>query len=206
MAFFDDLMQKTKGMTDVVKLNGMISDEEKLLNNTYTQIGKLYVNLHRENYEDAFAGMISAINEGEARVEAYRQQIMTIKGVVRCEKCGAEIPNNVSFCSGCGAPAPKPPMPTLAPNQMFCTGCGNVIDKSVRFCTICGKPTAAPQVRTCSNCGSVLQEGVAFCTECGQAAATSAPVPAPAPTVCPNCGAALEKGMAFCIECGTRVQ
>ena len=84
MAFFDELgkkisqtsqgvVQKTKDTAEVIKLNGMISDEEKRINNLYTQI------------------------------EDLKQQIQHIKGVKVCNNCGAEIPENSMFCIGCGA-------------------------------------------------------------------------------------------------------
>ena len=57
MAFFDNLskkvseagqktIQKTKELADTSRLNAMIADEEKAINNAYYQIGKLYVSLH----------------------------------------------------------------------------------------------------------------------------------------------------------------
>jgi len=46
--------------------------------------------------------------------------------MVKCEKCGAEIPQGASFCPGCGAPrepeAPAPvptPTPPPAPQQTY---------------------------------------------------------------------------------------
>lgn len=117
MAFFDDLgkklsqagqsaVQKTKEMADIAKLNSAISDEEKRIDNSYLEIGKLYVSLHDAEHEADFDSLIAAIHESEAKVKDYQQQIKDIKGVVKCEKCGAEVPSNAAFCSSCGAPMP----------------------------------------------------------------------------------------------------
>ena len=54
-------MQKAKEMSDIAKLNSMISEEETKINNTYYQIGKLYVAMHSHDYEEEFAGMITTI-------------------------------------------------------------------------------------------------------------------------------------------------
>lgn len=181
MAFFDDLgkklsqagqsaIQKTKDMTDIARINGLISDEEKKLNNTYYQIGKLYASLHAKDYEPDFAGMVTATFESEAKIKEYKQQIQDIKGVVRCEKCGAEVANHAAFCNSCGAPIPKQ-APSNNPNQIKCTGCGAMVDKSMRFCTTCGRPTAdmaaAAPSRRCPGCGAEITEETPFCTQCG---------------------------------------
>lgn len=198
MAFFDDLgkklsqagqtaVQKTKDLTDIARLNSLISEEEKQVNNNYCQIGKLYVSLHQEDYESDFAGMIAAIQESESKISDYKLQIQSIKGVVRCEKCGAEVPNNMAFCGACGASMPKPVQPpSIDDSALKCSGCGAVIDESLRFCTSCGKPTIDALSQT---------EDVA-------------PADAPAEEVtkkCPNCGAYVDDGAVFCTVCGTKL-
>lgn len=117
MSFFDDLgkklsqagqtaAQKTKEIAEVAKLNSQISDEEKRINDLYLQLGKLYVSLHDESHEADFDGLIKSLHESENKVKECRQQIKDIKGVVVCEKCGAEVSNGAAFCSACGAPMP----------------------------------------------------------------------------------------------------
>lgn len=195
MAFFDDLgkklsqagqtaVQKTKDLTDIARLNGLISDEERQINSNHCQIGRLYVSLHQEDYESDFAAMVNAIQESERKISAYRQQIQDIKGVVRCEKCGAEVGSNVAFCSTCGAPMPKSAQVSINDDAALkCSGCGAVIDESMSFCTSCGKPTAdavsqaeepapaevpvAEAEKKCPNCGADVEDDAVFCTVCG---------------------------------------
>ena len=197
MAFFDDLgkklsqagqtaVQKTKEMTDIARLSGMISDEEKKVNNNYYQIGKLYLAMHASDFEDDFAGMISAIRESETKIADYKQQIQNIKGIVRCEKCGAEVQSGVSFCNSCGAPMPKKSEAADNAELIKCTGCGAMIDKNMRFCTSCGKPVAEMNV---SN----------------EVATPKADVPEVVTNKCPNCGVEAPDGAAFCTECGTKL-
>lgn len=192
MAFFDNLgkkasettakaMQKAKEMSDISKLNSMISDEEQKINNAYYQIGKLYATIHLHDYEEEFSGIIAAIGEAEGNVRSYRQQIQDIKGVVRCTQCGAEVRLGVAFCSSCGASIPEI-HPVNADDLVRCESCGVMVKKGVRFCTTCGKPmiqvtipeqTDVPtiedevQKRICPKCGSEIASDVAFCTECG---------------------------------------
>ena len=197
MAFFDDLgkkisqagqsaVQKTKDMTDTVRINGAISEEEKKIDSYYYQIGKLYYAMHKTDYESDFAGMMAALQESEAKIREYRQQLQEIKGTVLCERCGTEVSGDAAFCNACGNPMPKMSAAAVAPNQIRCSGCGAILDKSMRFCTTCGTPVAdavqppvQPRVQppvqppvqptgiACPNCGTVVEEDMAFCTECG---------------------------------------
>ena len=118
MAFFDRLtktvteasqktLAKTKELADTSRLSVMIAEQERIANNQYLEIGKLYVSTHKDNYEEDFSGMIAAIADAEAKIRDYKKQIQAIKGVQRCENCGAEVPNGSAFCSSCGAAMPK---------------------------------------------------------------------------------------------------
>lgn len=153
---------KTRELADTSKLNSMISGEEKIIADLYLQIGKLYVSLHKEDSEEAFSGMITAIAEAEAKIRDCKKQIQDIKGTQSCVKGGAEMP--------------KAPGSDFA-DYVKCESCRAYVKKSMRFCTACGKPmntvTAAPVVtdtvhkKECPNCGAIAEGEMAFCTECG---------------------------------------
>lgn len=117
MDFLDDLSKKitsagqtaakkTKEIAELTKLNAKVSEEERKLRDTYVAIGKLYVSLHSDTYEADFGDLIAALHEGEKQIEEYKAQIHEIKGVVKCEKCGAEVTSGSAFCNACGAPMP----------------------------------------------------------------------------------------------------
>ena len=154
MAFFDDFgkkisqasqstLQKTKDMADVAKINMQISDEEKKMNDTYLQIGKLYMELHASDSEESFKEMVQAITDAQNKIKEFKGQIQEIKGVVRCEKCGAEVPKGAAFCSACGEKMPELVQEATAQE-------------------------AEPVVeKKCANCGAVLGSGALFCSECG---------------------------------------
>lgn len=137
MSFFDDLgkklsqagqsaAQKTKEIAETAKLNSQISDEEKKISDFYLQIGKLYVSLHDENHEADFDELIRSLHESENKVKECRQQIKDIKGVVVCEKCGAEVSNGAAFCSTCGAP-----MPVVSPVETEVAPAGETSESKV---------------------------------------------------------------------------
>lgn len=193
MAFFDDLgkkissasqsaVQKTKEMAEIAKLNGQISDEEKKLNNYYFQIGKLYVQVHRNDCDAAFAEWVAAVQQSEEKIISCQAMIQELKGIARCANCGAEVPNTAAFCNSCGAPIIKPAQSAPVANQY-----------------------SAPMTK-CSACGADVPANMSFCTSCGAHVGNAAPAPAQvAEKKCPNCGAAVAEGLAFCTECGTNL-
>lgn len=152
MAFLDDIskkisqasqnvVQKTKDFSDVNRINSLVADEEKKMNNNYYQIGKLYVAMYGNNHAPEFDHMISQIKESERKINDFRQQLKDIKGIVNCERCGAEVEPGVAFCGTCGAPMPK--ISSDGEVMVKCPACGQMISKDMRFCTGCGRPVSS---------------------------------------------------------------
>ena len=205
MAFFDKLSKsvtessqktiaKAKALADTSRLNTMIYDQEKIINNQYFQIGKLYVSVHGTDYEDDFAGMIGAIADAEAQIKDFKRQIQELKDVRRCEKCGAEVPDGAAFCSSCGATMPRAQVSEPA-DCVKCENCGAYVKKGMRFCTFCGKPmeaVAAPAAKE----PEVADAPAAKETEAADPAAEK---------LCPNCGAKVDGEVSFCTECGEKL-
>ncbi len=185
MAFFDDLSkkltevgqsaaQKTRDMSDMSRIKGAISDEEKKINNLIFQIGQTYVSVHYSDYGSEFEALMGAFIESQAKLEEYKNQLNDIKGIVRCDKCGAEVPSTSGFCSVCGNQVVRKDV------AFRCSGCNAPLSPGMSFCTNCGTPVtvasnAAPGIAPvaqqaemfCTNCGAKIVEGVAFCTNCG---------------------------------------
>ena len=114
MAFFDDFskklsqagqatIQKTKELADIAKVNSMIMDEEKKITDLYLEIGKRYVEIHAIDAEEEFQQSITALEDAKKKIKELKEQIMEIKGAVKCSNCGAEVPAGSAFCATCGA-------------------------------------------------------------------------------------------------------
>ena len=173
MGFFDDLgkrvsdvgqraVQKTQEMSEVARFNSMITQNESKINDIYYQIGKLYANVHKNDAEEDFVGMVN-------------------KGMQRCPRCGAEISKEFAFCNFCGAAIPVNERNEAPADGVQCPKCGAVVEKGMRFCTACGQEIPSPddqmapvdtaeqesEEKKCPQCGAVIRDDSSFCSECG---------------------------------------
>ena len=208
------VVQKTKDTAEVLKLNGLISDEQKRINNYYCEMGKLYFNLHADSCEAGFEEFVAGIRDASAKIDAYSEQIKKLKGLVNCPNCGSTVPYNAPFCATCGSQINRPASSEVA----RCASCGMPLADNAAFCTNCGakvqpaapaQPAAAEQAPAAP--AQPAEQPAAFTPPApAQPAAPEQPAApaqptAPATVFCPNCGKELPGGTAFCTGCGYRL-
>lgn len=192
MAFWSDLgkkisdttqsvVEKTKTSTDTLRLNGLISDEERNVQRIYAEIGRKYMELHGADGDPDFAGLMQEYQTSKAKMEEYRSQIRRNKHLLICAGCGAEIPETVLYCTRCGAE--NPVGKRLAEEQRQ----REEAERAAREADLqaAAVPQTEPQPEFCARCGQPRTAGAMFCTFCGAqfvppVAAAPAPV-APAP-------------------------
>ena len=150
MAFFEEIgkkitqtgqgaVQKTKSMTETIKLNGLISEEEKKISDFILQIGRVYFEKHENDSEPEFFGFISGIQEARAKMKTYSEQIKQIKGIVKCFKCGGDVTYTAPFCPSCGNSMGQTPQATSFETSVQCSNCGRIILEGKAFCSSCGR-------------------------------------------------------------------
>ena len=233
MAFWDNfekkatdatanVVSKVKGVSDITRLNSMVSEEENRIREIYFKIGQTYVALHGRDNEAGFADLLNALKASQLKVEQYKQEIMDIRGVQKCERCGAEVAAGAAFCMTCGAQIPKiQPKPAVNTGRR-CKKCGATVAPNARFCTSCGTPYVEETPVNPTPQPQVNQNTVPFGTS--QPPVNPVPEVTPQPPinpnpvvkeqsqvnvtkkVCTNCGAELQDGVAFCIQCGMPVK
>lgn len=152
MSFFDDLgkkissasqeaIAKTKDFADIAKLNSNISDEERKMNAAYIEIGKTYFENHASDFENCYEAQFTTIKEAKEKIEDLERQIIEIKGVIKCPKCGAEVPKTATVCPICNAEIVneiKVPCEVVEDIQKKCPECGEVVNEDATFCMKCG--------------------------------------------------------------------
>ena len=109
MDFFDDInkaienagntaKQKTRDLTDIVKMNNAIKEEEKNLQDIYRSIGEIFVKKYYSETEKSLRNLVSQARETEQNIELYTTKVQEIKKVDTCPKCGKEIQSGAAFC------------------------------------------------------------------------------------------------------------
>lgn len=122
MSFLNDLSQKindvgqttikkTKNLADTAKLNLNISEEERKITAAYEEIGKWYVNKHRDDADPEIETWLETICAAEKKIHECRESIHQMKGMVLCPACGASVDADAAFCSACGQKMPEKPQP-----------------------------------------------------------------------------------------------
>lgn len=66
-------------MSETVRINSLISDEEKKINNIYCQIGTRYVYVHGMDCGEEFLGMVNSILDFQHKRKEYQYQIQNFK-------------------------------------------------------------------------------------------------------------------------------
>lgn len=107
--FSQDTMTEVQKMNEVRQLNGKISDEKKLLNRLYLEMGqKLY-----DTYKDVelpleeFDGDFRKIRERYVAIDLLQEKIRNVKGVVLCPCCNMEEAAGDRYCTNCGNKMPE---------------------------------------------------------------------------------------------------
>lgn len=201
-------------MANLEDLEKMITDEEGKIENSYTEIGKVYFELHADSCEPAFAALVSNIKDSLSKIEDCKNDIRKLKGLMLCPGCGLEIPEDTYTCSECGFKIKEEP---LEEGMIRCNACGNAIREEVAFCYFCGTKVEKEVVETeVAVEETVVQEVVEETPVIEEPIVETVQEPevveAPAPAVqnnvpiCANCKNPLKPGVAFCTTCGTKVE
>ena len=107
--FSQDTVTEVQKMNEVRQLNRKISDEKKLLNRLYLEMGqKLYdtykdVELPLEEFDSDFR----KIRERYVAIDLLQEKIRNVKGVVLCPCCNMEVAAGDRYCTNCGNKMPE---------------------------------------------------------------------------------------------------
>lgn len=118
MGFFDDLSkkasetykntaEKTNKLAREMKLKSLMNEDKDKIEEIYTEIGKKVYEKHiREENIDIKSELVEECSKIDAyakEIEDTRMEILSLKNLRLCKKCGAEISLTAKFCPKCGA-------------------------------------------------------------------------------------------------------
>lgn len=114
-----DVSQKAKDLSGTAKLNLDIKAKEDEIQKQYTELGKLYYAAHKNDAAAEGINYINSIRTAEQEIARMREEILKIKGAIKCPNCGAQLPEGTGFCGQCGTriPVAAAPTPASAPAQ-----------------------------------------------------------------------------------------
>lgn len=230
MTFFNDMgrkltmtgqgaIQKSKDMVEITRLNSQMGELNKNTEVLCRAIGRIimeeYVGIAAEEIEAELDKEVHAskksvlkkvveIKKIELKILECQEQIKSLKGIVHCPNCGANVRNDALFCGKCGFR-----METEEKNAKMkaCKKCGALIPEDSVFCVSCGcKVDTSVAVKICPKCGNNLEEGTTFCENCGTNVSEQDSTVGKEKQRCPQCGAPLAEDTVFCEECGAKIQ
>lgn len=175
--FRSNAINKGKGLADSSKLSIQLASEQKKLDALTREVGALYLQLHRNDGESAFAELIAQLEQSEEIIRRLNGQIAQNMDITVCPECGKKHFSQVAFCKACGYRFPKP-------QTVHCAFCNGQIEPGQKFCTFCGKPVdeaprtlAQPTIQeepvkqenkdVCASCGACVDPDKKFCVVCG---------------------------------------
>lgn len=146
MAFFEEIgkklsdagqsvAQSTKNLADVTQLNSANSDKEKKIHALYTKLGQAYYETYKNDPAAELKETVEEITALFAEIEENKEKIKQIKGIVKCAKCGADVPAGASFCNSCGSKVERGEGDKA---ELRCAACGGALNPGAAFCTHCG--------------------------------------------------------------------
>lgn len=103
--------EKTKQVSSVAKYNAKIIASEHSISDNYTILGKYYYDTYKDNPAEEMAETVNSITASLETIADMKSQLLAIRGMVKCQDCGAECPFDDTFCGKCGAKLEKPEPP-----------------------------------------------------------------------------------------------
>ena len=244
MAFFDEMdrklsqfgqsvSNKSREVSEGMRLSSAIKAEEEKQNNLYREVGKYYFENCAANAEGQLKVLCDQIVASMELTSQYKQQQNVLKGMVSCPNCGSQISANSGFCNVCGSKIEKQVSPAPQPGAgKICPKCQKTVEADALFCTFCGnqfeaqpaapvyeepaapayEEPAAPAYK--EPAAPAYEEPAAPAYEEPAAPAYEEPaapayeevhIPEVTVPTCVKCGAVLEEGQKFCTVCGTKV-
>lgn len=103
-----DATQKAKDISELARIRMEIRSKQDYLNKLFLEIGKIYYDAHKDDEEKEFKEQMLLVKDAQEVLEELNQQLGQIKGMVKCNACGQDMPMEAEYCSKCGTKLVKP--------------------------------------------------------------------------------------------------
>lgn len=102
-----DTMTEVQKLNEIRQLNSRINDQKKQMTSVYTKMGQKLYEMYKDGTMEGFEAEFRELEERNAAIGIFQDQIRDIKGVRVCPNCNVEVSVNERFCSSCGHKLPE---------------------------------------------------------------------------------------------------
>lgn len=81
MEFFDGMAQKTKNISEIMKLTAAVSSEKERQEKIYRELGETYYKVYGDRAESELMEMCTQIRESKEAVEIMKKRFLHSKGL-----------------------------------------------------------------------------------------------------------------------------
>lgn len=105
-----DLTGRVESIYETQKLKNKISGEERELEKTFADLGRIIYRRYKEGIpvDEAEDTLCQQIDDRYQQIEQYKKEAREAKEQRFCPNCGSIVGKNDAFCSKCGASCPVP--------------------------------------------------------------------------------------------------
>lgn len=102
-----DTMTEVQKLNEIRQLNSRINDQKKQMVSVYTKMGQKLYEMYKDETMEGFEAEFRELEERNAAIGIFQDQIRDIKGVRVCPNCNVEVSVKERFCSSCGHKLPE---------------------------------------------------------------------------------------------------
>ena len=121
MGFFDKLSKKASetyqvtkekatNLSEEIKLKGKVTELKEKIEKLYNEIGIIVYNEVKDGKDvskEEVTAKCEEISKAKDDIEKIQDELLSLKNVRKCAKCGEQLDIEDSFCCKCGAEQPK---------------------------------------------------------------------------------------------------
>lgn len=102
-----DTMTEVQKLNEIRQLNSRINDQKKQMVSVYAKMGQKLYEMYKDETMEGFETEFRELEERNAAIGIFQDQIRDIKGVRVCPNCNVEVSVKERFCSSCGHKLPE---------------------------------------------------------------------------------------------------
>lgn len=141
----NDALQKTKDVSEIVRISSALKAEEEKRERLYREIGQASVEDKDLADDGKMQKLREELSECQDKIQDFETKLEALRGIIKCPECGKSVSSSQSFCSNCGAKLMREEYGRKHSNEAassqplrFCPTCGKENRNSAKYCVQCG--------------------------------------------------------------------